>query len=93
MLRCVLRESWRDFLESKFFEEFSVVCFCSIVVVGIAAIGYGLWTLLAWAFGEMVVALAFAAAVFIGLAVGFIKLCWKAIVAIKENIAYCRTRQ
>ena len=89
MLRCILRESWRDFQDS----EFAVGCMCFILGLWAIALGYGLWKLLAWAFGERVVALAFAAAVLIGLAVGFIKLCWKAIVAIKENIAYCRTRQ
>ena len=93
MIRCILRESWRDFKDSEFFDTFAAVGVCLVVLCGIAAIGYGLRELLTWLFGEKTVALGFAALVFLGCAVGFIKLLWRGIVAFKEVVAYCRSRR
>ena len=93
MIRCILREAWREFRDSKFFKEFIVVCFCCVVTGGIAAIGYGLWKLLTWLLGEQTVALSFCGFVLLGLFIGAVKLLWRGIVALKEVMAYCRCRQ
>ena len=93
MIRCILREAWREFRDSKFFKEFIVVCFCCVVTGGIAAIGYGLWKLLTWLLGEQTVALSFCGFVLLGLFIGAVKLLWRGIVALKEIIAYCWSRQ
>jgi len=90
MIRCILREAWREFKESKFAEEFIVVCFCCVVTGGVAVVGYGLWKLLTWLLGEQTVALSFAGLVFLALFIGVVKLLWRGIDAIEKIVNDCR---
>ena len=85
MRRCVLREAWRQFKDS----DFAIVCVAFILLIWWTAIGYGLWTLLGWWLGKEVVGLSFMVLVFLGLAIGLIKLLWRGIDALAEIVINC----
>ena len=93
MIRCILREAWKEFKDSKFFEELVVGCMLFIIVFAIGGGIYGLWKLLVLLLGEQTMTLSFCGLVFLGLFIGAVKLLWRGIVALKRIVNDCRVRE